>query len=71
MFDLGDVALSTPYTISEIEVEAVIKGRVESEKILVRQLGGKWPLIARSYVSWFKPVVIQVREDPRSRSAKE
>ena len=61
---LGDVAPSTPFTISEIEVEVVIKGRVESEKILVRQLGGRWPLIVRSYASWFKPKMIQVREDP-------
>ncbi|RLE94440.1 MAG: hypothetical protein DRN04_03360 [Thermoprotei archaeon] len=61
---LGDVAPSTPFTISEVEVEVVIKGRVESEKILVRQLGGKWPLIVRSHASWFKPIVIQVKEDP-------
>ena len=61
---LGDIAPSTPFTISEIEIEVIIKGRVESEKILVRQLGGRWPLIMRSYVSWFKPTVIQVREDP-------
>jgi len=61
---LGDVAPSSPYTISEIEVEVVIKERVESEKILVSQLGGKWPLIVRSYAPWFKPIVIQVREDP-------
>jgi len=47
-----------------IEVKAVIKGRVESERILVRQLGGRWPLVVRSYVSWFKLTVIQVREDP-------
>ncbi len=61
---LGGVAPSTPYTISEVEIEAVIKGRVEGERVLVRQLGGRWPLIVRSYASWFRPTVIQVREDP-------